>query len=132
MTNSLLPSGRETGYSSTRWIESASHPGVRYQLARLSLGRRIALARSVRALWQRLEYHGAGESVEDSLSQMVLAAELDADYLRWGLLAIEGLNIDGCPASVPKLIESGPEDLCREIVTAVKSELGLTEAERKN
>lgn len=132
MTNYSSRLDDHTSYASTRWFESATQPGVRYQLARLSLGRRIALTRSVRSLWQRMEYHEAGGEVQDGLSQAVLAAELDAEYLKWGLLAIEGLVIDGSPADVPKLLESGPESLCREIVTAIRGELGLTEAERKN
>ena len=132
MTNCSSRSDERVDYASTRWVESTTQPGVRYQLARLSLGRRITLTRSVRSLWQRMEYHGAGGTVEDSLSQAVLAAELDVDYLRWGLLAVEGLVIDGGPANVQQLIEAGPEPLCREIVAAIRTELGLTEDERKN
>ncbi len=132
MMNCSSPLDESAEYSSTKWVTSATHPGVRFRLARLSRGRRIALARSVRALWQRLEYHGAGESIDDRLSEAVLAAELDADYLKWGLVAVEGLVIDGCPASVQQLIETGPEALCREIVAAIRAELGLSEDERKN
>ena len=132
MTNSTSPSGDPGDYASSQWVESQSQPGIRFQIARLSLGRRVALTRSVRALWQRLEYHGAGQAVDDSLTQAVLSAELDAEYLRWGLVAIEGLSIDGNPASIPTLIESGPEKLCQEIIAAIKREIGLNEDERKN
>jgi hypothetical protein len=53
-------------------------------------------------------------------------------YLRWGLVALEGLEVDGLEASTDALIEAGPELLCREIVAAIKRESSLSEEERKN
>lgn len=131
MTNYLSRSD-EVSYSSTNWVESQAMPGVRFQLLRLSFGRRVGLTRSIRQLWQRLEYHEAGKTISDELSRAVVSAELDAEYLRWALVAIEGLTIDGVAATVESLIESGPEVLSREIVSLIKGELGLTEDERKN
>jgi hypothetical protein len=40
--------------------------------------------------------------------------------------------LDGQPATPETLAAAGPEDLCREVVAAIKAESGLTEAERKN
>jgi hypothetical protein len=53
-------------------------------------------------------------------------------YLLWGLVRIEGLTVDGEPATPESLAAAGPEALCREIAAKVKAETGLTEAERKN
>jgi hypothetical protein len=53
-------------------------------------------------------------------------------YVHWGLASIEGLIIDGEPATAAKLLEKGPEDVAREVVSAIKEQCGLNEAERKN
>ena len=57
---------------------------------------------------------------------------MDEVYLRWGLLRLEGLAIDGQAASIDELLERGPEELCREIVDRIKLECGLTDDEAKN
>jgi hypothetical protein len=53
-------------------------------------------------------------------------------YLTWGLVRVEGLEVDGATATPESLLDEGPEDLCREAITAIKAECGLTDAERKN
>ena len=58
--------------------------------------------------------------------------ELDAMYLQWGLVSVDGFSIDGEAATALHLLEKGPEDLAREIVCAIREQCGLTEAERKN
>ena len=45
---------------------------------------------------------------------------------------LEGLRIDGEAATVESLIESGPENLAREIAEAIAEESSLNEDERKN
>ena len=50
----------------------------------------------------------------------------------WGLKEVRGLKLDGEPATPESLAATGPEELFREAVAAVKAECGLTEAERKN
>jgi hypothetical protein len=50
----------------------------------------------------------------------------------WGLRKIEGLTVDGEPATVESAIARGPESLCREMVAAIKAECGLTAEEAKN
>ena len=62
----------------------------------------------------------------------LLGAEIDRLYIRWGLEEIRGLEIDGAPATAVSLVESGPEELFLEALTAVKAECGLLENERKN
>jgi hypothetical protein len=57
---------------------------------------------------------------------------VDRICLDWGLVSVEGLEIDDRPAGPHDIAEAGPEGLCREILTAIKHECGLTEEERKN
>jgi hypothetical protein len=107
-------------------------PGVHFTLRRMSLGRRIELACGVRDLLARLEFHEAGKSLDDQVSAAILSAEVDAVYLRWGIVSLEGLTIDAQPASCEDLIAAAPENLTREIVTRIKNECGLSEPEIKN
>ena len=118
-------------WESTVAIESEVLPGVRYRLARMSLGRRSGLIRAIRELAQKAEFHAAG-GVEERLESSALSLDIDAAYLRWGLAGIEGLRIDGEEASPELLISHGPEALAREVVAAVKRECALSEEERKN
>jgi hypothetical protein len=113
-------------------LEAAGYPGVRYTIRRMSFGRRLELLRRIRGLGQRLEYLNAGATAAEKLEAAAVAAEVDREYLRWGLEAIEGLRIDGEPADAEGLAERGPEDLCREIVARIRAESGLNEEERKN
>ena len=106
--------------------------GVRYTIARMTFGRRIELMRRVRQLSSRIEFEKAGSHVSDQIAASILGAEIDELYLRWGLIALEGLELDGLEASTDALIEAGPELLCREIIAAIKRECSLSEEERKN
>lgn len=119
-------------YESERTVEAKSAPGVRFTIARMSLARRIELAERVRELAGRVEFLEAGEDARGKLDAVVLRGEIDRVYLRWGLKRIEGLAIDGQAATAELLMEAGPEGLCREIAGAIKSEMGLSEEERKN
>lgn len=119
-------------YESTVNLQSDSAAGVRFTISRMSFGRRIELMRRVRDLSARIEYEQAGHRVEDRIQASLLRAEIDELYLRWGLKAIEGLELDNRPADIETLISAGPEPLCREIVAAIKRECALSEEERKN
>jgi hypothetical protein len=80
-----------------------------------------------------LEFLRAGPQGTDEEAQAaLLAGEIDREYLRWGLAAIEGLEIDGRAATPEDLIEKGPERLLAEALAAVRHEAGLDEEERKN
>ena len=119
-------------YESTTVVESKVSAGVRFTIARMTFGRRIDLMRRVRQLNVQLEFEKAGSQLADSVAASLLSAEIDELYLRWGLKSIDGLELDGHPATVDTLISSGPEGLCREIIDAIKHECALTEEERKN
>ena len=119
-------------YESCVATASAVRSGVSFAIRRMSLERRIELTRRLRALFQKLEFLQAGSDPKETIEAALLASEIEREYLLWGLVEVTGLNIDGSPASPESLAAAGPEDLCREIVAAVKAESGLTEAERKN
>ena len=118
-------------YDSVTVVESQVAPGVTFAVARMSFGRRVELMRKVRELCLEHEFLKAGDAadqLESSLADLLIRKL----YLEWGLAEITGLRIDGIPASVAALVAKGPERLSDEIIASIKSELGLTEDERKN
>jgi hypothetical protein len=119
-------------YESTRTVESAECEGVTFRIARISFARRLELARRVRELGRRIEFEQAGDALQDKLDAAVSSGEVDRLYLECGLLEVAGLTIDGEAADAARVIERGPELLCREMVREVRRECGLTEEERKN
>ncbi|MGQ9917996.1 MAG: hypothetical protein ACUVS7_11310 [Bryobacteraceae bacterium] len=119
-------------YESTITRESEVCPGVRYVIRRPSLRRRAEITRRVRQLLAELEYRESGERMEDRLAAAELESRIDSVFVEWGLERVEGLRIDGAECKVRALIESGPEELCREIAAAIRRECRLSEEERKN
>jgi hypothetical protein len=119
-------------YESVVRVDSKAIQGVVFLINRISFGRRMELSRQVRALSQKSEFLEAGSQLQEKIEASILSQEIDTLYLRWGLVAIEGLTIDGEPAITDQLIDKGPEELTREIVGAIKDQCGLSEAERKN
>ena len=121
-----------SAHQSWAWFDANTWAGVRYRIAVMSVARRIELARRIREIGRRLEFLAAGSDARDALEAMVLAGEIDQAYLEWGLEAVEGLTIDGEPATPESLIAKGPADLAAEILARIKAGCGLTEGERKN
>ena len=119
-------------YESTISIQSNAAPGVTFVIHRISFGRRMELSRRVRELSQKAEFLEAGVQIQERIEAGILAQEIDALYVRWGLVSVHGMTIDGEPANCESLIEKGPEELVSEVVRAVKLQCGLSEAERKN
>lgn len=119
-------------YESSTRIDSKARPGVAYVIAKMSFGRRMELVRRIRELTLRCEFLNAGQSTEEKLDAALLSAEIDREYVTWGLRELIGLEVDGVTATPELLASAGPEDLFREVVAAVKTECGLTETERKN
>jgi hypothetical protein len=98
----------------------------------MSFGRRVELTRRIRELAERVEFLNAGESAKEKLDAALLSAEVDRTYVLWGLQGVEGLELDGIPATPESLVSDGPEDLLREALTAIKAECGLSDDEIKN
>jgi hypothetical protein len=119
-------------YASSEWREAKSVPGVRYEIVKVSLARRAEITRRVRSLLAELEYHGAGSGMDDRLAAAEVASRVDRVYVEWGLLRMEGLEIDGEPCGVTALVERGPEELSREIATQIRRQCRLSDEERKN
>lgn len=121
-----------TCYESVLTIESKVMPGVRFIINRISFGRRMDLSKQVREISRKMEFLEAANEVHEKLEARILAQEVEAAYLRWGLVGVYGLTIDGEEASAAQILEKGPEELAREIVGAIKHQCGLSEEERKN
>ena len=119
-------------YESEKVVESKAAPGVRFRVARMSFGRRMELMREVRELARRKEFLESGQSAEERMDGALLQGEIDRLFVKWGLRAVEGLRLDGEQATPELLAETGPEELFREALDAVRAEVGLTPNERKN
>jgi hypothetical protein len=130
--NSRSLSGETMNYRSVLEIESQTCRGVRFTISRMSFGKRIELAKRVREIAHKLEFFRASEAPQDSVEAALINGEVDRACLDWGLVKVDGLEIDGEPAKPDTIGDAGPEELCREIIAAIKHECGLTEAERKN
>jgi hypothetical protein len=119
-------------YESVKVVQSEKAPGVSYSIAKMSFGRRLDLMRRVREMARRIEFLEAGEDTAGKMDAGVLRSEIDKLYLEWGLRSVSGLEVDGAEGTPLSLMESGPEELFREALDAVRAETGLTEVERKN
>jgi hypothetical protein len=124
--------GGRVSYESAVTIESKVMPGVKFVINRISFGRRMELSRRVREITQKTEFLEAGSELGEKIEAGLLAQEVDAMYLRWALVGVDGLEIDGEAATAEQLLDRGPEELAREIVVAIKEQCGLSEVERKN
>lgn len=58
--------------------------------------------------------------------------ESEPAYIRAMVVSLDGVSIDGKPASIDSLIESGDDALVAEIGAFVRKQLGLDPEERKN
>ena len=118
-------------FESLRWVESREMPRVRYAVRQPSLAQRIALTKRLHELTLRHEFLANGNELHQL--EMALADLLVQKlFVEWGLALIDGLEIDGQPATVDLLIEKGPEQLVAEIAVQIRHECGLTDDERKN
>jgi hypothetical protein len=119
-------------YESVAVVESQVASGVRFTVAKMSFGRRTELLRQVRGLARKMEFLEAGQDPGQKMDAALLRVEIDRLYVKWGLRAIVGLELDGVEATPESLAEAGPEELFREAVAIVRAQTGLSTAERKN
>ena len=119
-------------YESLVLIESQVAPGVTFTVHKMSYGRRAELMRRIRELARKQEFLEASDKPGDRMDAALLEAEINRVYLTWGLQSIAGLTVDGSEATPELLAASGPENLFREALEAVRAQTGLSGAERKN
>jgi hypothetical protein len=105
--------------------------GVRYAIRTPSLTERLELTKRVRELLRQHEYLRAGDA-GDHLDATLAELTVSTLYMEWGLKDLTGLRIDGQQATPASLINSGPEYLCEEILTDIRSQLELSRPEIKN
>ena len=129
---SLSGTNGAVAYESMVGINSKAVPGVKFVLNRVSFGRRMELSKRVLEISQRAGFLEAGNRIQEKIEASILAQQIDALYLAWGLVSVDGLKIDGEAPTTSQLIEKGPEELTREIVSMIKAQCGLSEVERKN
>lgn len=131
MMNFLSLSRKGTLFESVRWQTSKEMPEVRFAVREPSLQKRIELTRQLHELTLRNEFLAGGKEM-DQLELALAELLVQKVLVEWGLTAIEGLYIDGKPATPAQLIDAGPERLVAEIATVVRQRCGLNEDERKN
>src|ERR1039457_4244853 len=109
-------------YESVAVVESQVARGVRFTVAKMSFGRRTELMQQVRELARKMEFLEAGQDPGQKMDAALLRVEVDRLYVRWGLRAISGLDLDGMEATPESLAEAGPEELFREAVAVVRAQ----------
>ncbi|MCC6389519.1 MAG: hypothetical protein IT167_02865 [Bryobacterales bacterium] len=119
-------------YSSTIQYESRMIPGVTFTLWRLSFGKRLELLRRVHSLAGKQEFCTASQTVESQYEAAILEKAMQQIYLECTLVQVEGLLIDGEPASTDILLQRGPENLVGEIIGTIHRHMGLSAEEQKN
>jgi len=119
-------------YESVATVESRVASGVTFTVAKMSFGRRAELMRQVRVLARRMEFLEAGADAGQKMDAALLRVEIERLYVKWGLLGISGLEVDGVPATPDSLADIGPEELFQEAAALVRSQTGLSAEERKN
>ena len=119
-------------YESVLKQRSEAFPEVSYTVRKISFGRRLELAKEIRELSRRMEFAAAGKEASDEMDASILSAEIERLYIRWELVSLEGLAVDGAAASHDLMLEQGPETLTQEILRVIQAQCGLSEEERKN
>lgn len=132
-------------FNSKETIESATYPGVKFTVRILNdiqRARRDAKLLDVRARINELQDRWAvakdkGDGAIELLkindeAALLSQSQLKPAYIRAGLVSVEGIEIDGVPATVETLIESGPVELVNEIYDACVKASGLGAEETKN
>lgn len=103
-------SPKSIDYSSIRWHESSTMPGVRFSIRRISLQQRMDLTRRIRELSVRDEFLRSG-----SPSEQLNAAENELavrkTLIDWGLANVARLSLDGEPATAKALLKRRPKNL---------------------
>src|SRR5579863_7356479 len=100
-----VPSNGAVHYDSVVSMDSKAVAGVRFTIHRISFGRRMELSRRVREISRKAEFLEVSTELHEKIEANILAQEIDAMYVQWGLVSIDGLTIDGEPATAAQLLE---------------------------
>ncbi|MCL5746647.1 MAG: hypothetical protein M1541_22400, partial [Acidobacteria bacterium] len=90
-------------YESVVRVQSRSAAGVEFTVRRMSFARRMELMRAVRGLAEKVEFLEAASGASEKMDAALIWGEIDRLYVRWGLVEVTGLEIDGAPATPESL-----------------------------
>jgi len=131
MMNSALPLP-STELEGAASFDSAEYHGVTFTIRRMTLRQRIYLLTDLHALYREHDFSKAGTSQADRINAHLSSLRIDEIFLRWGVLAIEGLSVDGKRLCVEDLAEYAPEGLVREILFRIRESIALDPGDEKN
>lgn len=131
MTNSVSRS-RNAEVASSCHYESITYPGVSFTIRQMTLRHRIKLLKEVHDLYREAEFSTAGSSKADRLNAQLSSLRVDEVFLRWGVIAVEGLVVDGRPIAADEVGELAPECLASEMLSRVRECMSLSSDEEKN
>lgn len=119
-----------------REFDSASTPGFRFIVKRLSLSQRIVFLAENHELMQRVKFLSAASNpgTQERLLLAELELELSHRLLQKCLIAIS-TGVDFKPAGTDEiewLLRTAPTELCVEVLTSVSDEISLSGQRRKN
>lgn len=134
-------------YTSTRRVNSVEFPGVSFVLRKMTEERRISLrqkqaegldkiakiAREMAAIQREPEEVRDRQKLAELSDQwdFIQREEISPITLKWGLASMEGLSVDGRPATIDNYRE-WPSALFDEVLNMIAIEIGLNGAEEKN
>jgi hypothetical protein len=98
----------------------------------MTLRQRINLVQELHTLYREHEFSSAGTSSADRLLAQLSSLRIDEVFLRWGVMAIDGLQVDGKPVGAAELAEHGPERLTAEVLGRIRETIALSPDEEKN
>jgi hypothetical protein len=135
-------------YTSTVDVKDERFPDVVVKLRKVSAGKRdemrLAICKHLEELSEIIqEAEEFREGADDNSASAAkiqwynarissVSARVDHVRARALVKSIDGLEIDGAPATIDSLIDSGDEDLFEVVSRAVKHEMGLDRDEQKN
>ena len=113
-------------------FESVVEPGVSFRIRRMTLRHRINLIQELHTLYREHEFGSAGTSTEDRLRAQLSSLRIDEVFLRWGVVDVAGLQVDGKPIGASDLVDYAPEKLAAEILGRIRETIALSPDEEKN
>lgn len=113
-------------------VESTQYPGVTFTIRRMTLRQRITLLRDLHALYREQEFSTSGSSHADKINAQISSLRIEEVFLRWGVVDLQGLVVDGKAVEIDEVSERAPEGLVSEILAQIRECVNLTVDEVKN